>query len=83
MWLRRVALAAGAVTVLASSAYADTLTGRVVEWNPGAKVLVLSDKSRIFVDPALVTEDPTDKRVVITYSGAEGIDKVTEVKVVE
>ncbi len=83
MWLPRVALAAGAVLALAPSAHADTITGRVVEWNPGFRVLVLSDKSRIEVDPKLITEDPTDKRVVITYSGAEGIDKVTSVKIVE
>ena len=83
MWLARVAFAAGAVVALAPVAHADTITGRVVEWNPGFKVLVLSDKSRIFVDPSLVTADPTNKRVVITYSGAEGIDKVTEVKIVE
>lgn len=83
MWLTRVALAAGAVVALAPSAYADTITGRVVEWNPGYKVLVMSDRTRITVDPALITTDPTDKRVVITYSGAEGIDKVTAVKVID
>ena len=42
----------------------------------------MADKTRIQVDPALITQDPTDKRVVITYSGGEGIDKVTAVKVV-
>lgn len=83
MWLPRVALAAGAVVALAPLAHADTITGRVVEWKPAAKVLVLSDRSRITVDPKLVTADPTGKRVVITYRGAEGIDAVTAVKVID
>ncbi|ESR25907.1 hypothetical protein [Lutibaculum baratangense] len=68
MWLTRVALVAGAVVALASAAHADTITGRVVEWRPAAKMLVMEDRTRIYVDPKLIPSDPTNKRVVITYA---------------
>jgi hypothetical protein len=78
-----VALAAAGLAVLCGTAFADSITSRVVQWDPVKKALLLSDKEVIYVDPALITADPTGQKVEITYRGAEGIDKVTAVKIVE
>jgi len=78
-----VAFAAAGLAVLCGTAAADTITSRVVHWDPVKKALTLADKSVIYVDPKLIVEDLKDHKVQITFEGAEGMDKITEVKIVE
>jgi hypothetical protein len=78
-----VALAAAGLAVLCGAANAETITSRVVQWDAVKNALVLADKSVIYVDPKLVPADAQGQRVQITFEGAEGIDKITEVKIVE
>lgn len=71
--------------VFAAPAFADSITSRIVSWNPHTHQLTLSDRSQFNLDPKQVTLPETftpGDTVEISYAGGEdGVSAIHSVTV--
>jgi len=74
-------VAAGTLAAAATAAYADSLTSRVLEWNPAQSTITFADQTQMQVSPDLVPADlqPGDEVTVLFNSDEDGVNAVYEV----
>lgn len=82
MKLLSMLVAAGTLAA-ATTAYADTLTSRVLGWNPAKSTITFADRSQMQVSPDLVPGDlqPGDEVTVLFNSDEDGVNAIYKITI--
>lgn len=78
MRLVSMIVGAGIIAAAATAAYADSLTSRVLEWNPAKSTITFADRTQMQVSSDLVPADlqPGDEVTVLFNSDEDGVSAV-------
>jgi len=81
MRLVSMIVGAGMIAAAATAAYADSLTSRVLVWNPAKNTITFADRTQMEVSSNLVPEDlqPGDEVTVLFNSDENGVNAIYQI----
>lgn len=74
-------LSAGILAALTTTAAAETITSRILDWNPDAGVLTLEGDREMSLDPSISMEgfEPGEEVTVLFEIDEDGYERVTRI----